>query len=70
MKFTWYCAVTKVKKESALPFLEIYSSLYNFATANMRQACYMSLEGDGTKNASTYFQQSAWIYEYLLTQIS
>jgi len=55
MKFTWYCAFTKVKKESTLPQLEIYSSLYNFATANMRQACYMSLDGDGTKNASLYF---------------
>jgi len=38
-----------------LPQLEIYSSLFNFATANMRQACYMSLDGDGTKNASLYF---------------
>ena len=48
----------------------MYSSLFNYATANMRQACYMNLDGDGTKNAGLYFQQSAWIYEHLLTLVT
>jgi len=67
MKFTWYCSFTKIKKESSVPQIEILSALYNFAVANMRQACYMSLDGDGTKDASLYFQQSAWVFDYLLT---
>jgi hypothetical protein len=33
MTFTWYCAFTKVKKQSPMPLIEIYSSLYNYATA-------------------------------------
>lgn len=70
MTFTWYCAFTKVKKQSQLPLIEMYSSLFNYATANMRQACYMSLDGDGTKNAGIYFQQSAWVYEHLLTLVT
>lgn len=70
MSFTWYCSYTKLKKVSALPLIEVYSSLYNFAIANMRQACYMSLEGEGTKNAGQYFQQSAWIFEHLLTVVT
>lgn len=70
MKFTWYCSYTKTKKDSPMPLIEMYSSLYNFAVANMRQACYMSLEGDGTKNAGQFFQQSAWVFEHLLTVVT
>jgi hypothetical protein len=30
----------------------------------------MSLDGDGTKNAGLYFQQSAWVYEYSMNQVT
>jgi hypothetical protein len=65
MSFTWYDGFTKEKKKTQMPLLEMYSSLYNFAVAGARQACYMDLSGDGTKNASNLFQQSAWVFEYL-----
>ena len=47
MAFTWYDGFTKEKKKTPMPLLEMYSSLYNFAVAGMRQACYMDLSGDG-----------------------
>jgi hypothetical protein len=35
--------------------LEMYSSLYNYAVALSRIACYMDLTGDGIKEASKLF---------------
>lgn len=67
LSFTWYDGFTKEKKKSPMPLLEIYSSLYNFGVASMRQACYMDLTGDGTKEASNLFQESAWIFDYLIS---
>lgn len=55
MKFIWYDSYTKEKKISPMPQIEMYSSLYNFAVAGMRQACYMDLSGEGTKEASNLF---------------
>jgi|LauGreDrversion4_2_1035121.scaffolds.fasta_scaffold89326_4 hypothetical protein len=43
--------------------LESYSSLYNYAVCGARMACFMDLNGDGIKNASKIFQQSAWVFE-------
>jgi hypothetical protein len=70
MKFTWYDAYTKEKKVSPYPQLEMYSSLYNFAVASMRQACYMDLGGDGTKEASRLFQEAAWVFEHLQSVVT
>jgi len=49
--------------------IEIYSSLYNYAVTLSRIACYMDLAGDGIKEASKLFQQSAWVFEQLLTMV-
>lgn len=65
LEFVWYDGFTKEKKKTPLPLLEMYSALYNFGVASMRQACYMDLAGDGTKEASNLFQQSAWVFEHL-----
>ena len=65
----WFDSITKVKKVSTQPMLEIYSSLYNYAVCSSRIACYMDLAGDGIKNASKLFQQAAWVFEQLLTMV-
>ena len=48
----------------------MYSSLYNFAVASARQACFMDLAGDGIKNASKFFSQAAWVFEHLQTLVT
>ena len=65
----WYDSITKTKKVSTQPLLEVYSSLYNYAVCIARIACYMDLEGDGIKSASKHFQQAAWVFEQLLTMV-
>lgn len=67
MQFTWDCAITNQRTVSTSPQLEIVSSLYNFAVAQMKEAWYTPPYGDGIKIASKYFQQSAWVFNYLLT---
>lgn len=49
--------------------LEMLSSLYNYAVALARQACVMSLEGEGIADASSIFQQASWVFEHLLTLV-
>jgi len=70
VKFTWFDSFNKEKKMSPMPLIEMYSSLYNYAVAGMREACYMDLSGDGIKTASKNFQESAWVFEYLISQVS
>lgn len=53
-----------------MPLLEMYSSLYNYAVASMREACYGDLSGDGIKEASKRFQESAWIFEHMIATVS
>jgi hypothetical protein len=69
LSFTWYCAFTKQKKTSKEPQLEVVSSLFNYAVAQMRQACFMDLSGDNTKQAKMYFEESAWVFEHLMTVV-
>lgn len=64
-QFTWDCAFTGKRIVSCNPHLEMVSCLYNFGVAQMRQACYMPLEGNGIKLACKYFQQSASVFNQL-----
>jgi hypothetical protein len=65
----WACAFTKTERESWQPQHEAFSSLYNFAVAQMREAVYMDLAGDGIKLACRYFQQCAWVFERLMPMV-
>lgn len=47
----------------------MHCSLYNYAVAQMRQAVYMELDQEGIKKACIYFQQCAWVFEYLTSQV-
>jgi hypothetical protein len=44
------------KIQSFSPLFDAISSKYNIGVSLARQACYMSLEGDGIKYASKYLQ--------------
>lgn len=55
LQLVWYDSFTRDKKKSNVPYLEMYSSLYNWAVASARIACYMDLGGDGIKQASKHF---------------
>lgn len=70
VKFTWYCSITKEKKVSPQPLHEMFSCLYNFAVAQMRQAVYMDLDAEGIKKACWHLQQSAWVFEHLIPLVS
>lgn len=48
----------------------MYSSLYNFAVASARQACFMDLSGDGIKQATKLFCQAAWVFEHMQTLVT
>jgi len=52
------------------PTFDAISSLYNYAVACSRIACYMDLGGDGIKEASKLFQQAAWTFEHLRTLVA
>jgi len=52
---TWYDSFNKVKKQSMSPSFDAISSLYNYAVACSRIACYMDLGGEGIKEASKLF---------------
>ena len=49
---------------------EALSSKYNYGVAMAKQACFMSLEGDGIKVACKLMQQAAWVFEDLKTNVS
>jgi len=70
VSFQWDSAFTKQRSVASLPLVEMLSSLFNVGVAQMRLACYMPLDGDQIKIASKYFQQSAWIFNHLLTLTS
>jgi hypothetical protein len=70
VKFIWYDSITKTKVQSDVPYIEMYSSLYNWAVCNARIACYMDLSGDGIKIASKHFQEAAWMFEHLQTIVT
>lgn len=53
--FVWLDSFNKQSKKSPMPTIEMYSSLYNYAVASARQACFMDLSGEGIKNASKFF---------------
>ena len=53
--YTWYDSFTKQKKMAQSPMLDAISSLYNYAVASYRIACYMDIAGDGIKEASLMF---------------
>lgn len=70
INFNWLDSFTKQKKTSPQATIECISSLYNYAVASARQACFMDLAGDGIKNASKYFSQAAWVFEHLQTLVT
>ena len=70
MSFFFYDSFTRQKVVSTNPLLAQYSSLYNYAVAAARTACYMDLSGNGIKEASKLFQQAAWIFEQLQTMVT
>lgn len=71
MKFSWHDSFNpNVKVESFSPLLEALSSKYNYAVCLGRQACYMSLEGDGIKYASKYMMQAAWLFDDLAKNVT
>ena len=65
----WYDSFTKQKKISKSPTLDAISSLYNYGVACARIACFMSIEGDGIKEASKMFQQAGWIFDSLRSKV-
>jgi len=70
VEFVWYDSFTKEKRKSDQPFIEMYSSIYNWGIAHARLGCYSDLSGDGIKQASNNFQKGAWIFEHLGTMLS
>mmetsp|Transcript_17093 Transcript_17093/g.16314 ORF Transcript_17093/g.16314 Transcript_17093/m.16314 type:complete len:277 (+) Transcript_17093:346-1176(+) len=46
------------------------SSLYNYAVACSRIACYMDLGADGIKEASKLFMQAGWVFEHMRTLVT
>lgn len=52
------------------PTFDSISSLYNYAVACSRIACYMDLGGDGIKEASKLFMQAGWVFEHLRTLVT
>jgi len=66
----WYDSFTRQKKVAMCPIFDSTSSLYNYAVACSRIACYMDLAGDGIKEASKLFQQAAWTFEHLRTLVT
>jgi hypothetical protein len=70
VKFGWTDSVSQEFKGSFSTKLESISSLYNLASCLNRIAAYMDLSGEGTKEASKLFQQSAWLFEHLKQEAS
>lgn len=64
-KFIWLDSFNKAKVESVHPIFDALSSKYNYGVCLARQACFMSLEGDGIKHACKYMQQAAWVFDDL-----
>lgn len=44
--------------------------MYNYGVCLARMGCYMDLGGDGIKQASSYFQQAAWVFNELMAFVS
>eukprot|EP00347_Sterkiella_histriomuscorum_P012850 403366986 len=63
----WYDSMTLQQHYSESLYLDMASSLFNFAVACSRIACYMDLTGDGIKEASRFFQQAAWALDHCKT---
>ena len=70
MSFSWYDSYNRRKVTSQSALLAALSSLYNYAVALSRRACYMDLSGEGIKAASQLFQRAAWIFENLVTKVT
>ncbi len=70
LAYTWYDSFTKQKIIAPSARLDAVSSFYNYGVACSRIACFMDLSGEGIKEASKLFQQSAWVFDYMRNMVN
>lgn len=70
VKNEWYDSYNLQRTVSYSQIHDALSSKFNVGVALSRQACFMSLEGDGIKQACKNMQMAAWVFEDLKNNVS